>query len=67
MTTNNYDYDYCSDYISSKARLPVKWMPPESLFRGESSNMSDVYVTLIYTMQWLSLSNAAIARPVIVA
>ena len=25
-----------------KARLPVKWMPPESLFYGESTTMSDV-------------------------
>ncbi|XP_068697768.1 ephrin type-A receptor 4-like [Montipora foliosa] len=28
---------------SSKARLPAKWMPPESLFLGESSTMSDVW------------------------
>ena len=28
----------------AKARLPVKWMPPESLFRGECSTMSDVLV-----------------------
>ena len=27
-----------------KARLPVKWMPPESLFHGECSTMSDVLV-----------------------
>ena len=52
MTTNNYDY--CSDYTSFKARLPVKWTPPESLFRGESSTMSDVYVNLIDTMHWLT-------------
>ena len=25
-----------------KARLPTKWMPPESLFEGISSTMSDV-------------------------
>ena len=29
-------------FFASKARLPVKWMPPESLFFGESSTMSDV-------------------------
>ncbi|CAH3172696.1 unnamed protein product, partial [Porites evermanni] len=28
---------------TSQARLPVKWMPPESLFHGESSTMSDVW------------------------
>ncbi|CAH3147322.1 unnamed protein product [Porites evermanni] len=28
---------------TSQARLPVKWMPPESLFRGECSSMSDVW------------------------
>ena len=28
--------------LTSKARLPVKWMPPESLFFGESSTMSDM-------------------------
>ena len=28
--------------VTSKARLPVKWMPPESLFFGEASTMSDV-------------------------
>jgi len=27
----------------TQARLPIKWMPPESLFRGESSIMSDVW------------------------
>ena len=30
--------------LFAKARLPVKWMPPESLFRGECSTMSDVLV-----------------------
>ena len=29
-------------FLTSKARLPVKWMPPESLFFGEASTMSDV-------------------------
>ncbi|XP_068753369.1 ephrin type-A receptor 7-like isoform X1 [Montipora capricornis] len=28
---------------TSQARLPVKWMPPESLFLGESSTLSDVW------------------------
>ena len=28
----------------TKARLPVKWMPPESIFHGESSTKSDVLV-----------------------
>ncbi|XP_015760257.1 PREDICTED: ephrin type-A receptor 3-like isoform X2 [Acropora digitifera] len=28
---------------TSQARLPVKWMPPESLFLGESSTKSDVW------------------------
>ncbi|KAM7429678.1 hypothetical protein ABFA07_019499 [Porites harrisoni] len=28
---------------ASKARLPVKWMPPESIFHGECSTMSDVW------------------------
>ena len=31
-------------FFMPKARLPVKWMPPESLFHGESSTMSDVLV-----------------------
>ena len=29
-------------FLTFKARLPVKWMPPESLFFGEASTMSDV-------------------------
>ncbi|KAK2552723.1 Insulin-like receptor [Acropora cervicornis] len=38
------------------ARLPVEWMPRESLFLGESSTKSDVYVIniSISIMQWLS-------------
>ncbi|KAL9970838.1 hypothetical protein ACROYT_G023288 [Oculina patagonica] len=28
---------------STQARLPVKWMPPESLFYGKSSTMSDIW------------------------
>ena len=31
-------------FFLAKARLPVKWMPPESLFFGECSTMSDVLV-----------------------
>ncbi|XP_078374585.1 ephrin type-A receptor 4-like isoform X2 [Oculina patagonica] len=27
----------------TQARLPTKWMPPESLFYGESSTMSDIW------------------------
>ncbi|XP_078374592.1 ephrin type-A receptor 4-like isoform X1 [Oculina patagonica] len=27
----------------TQARLPAKWMPPESLFYGESSSMSDIW------------------------
>ena len=40
----------------TKARLPVKWMPPESLFLGESSAMSDVYVTFCALTSWHDLS-----------
>lgn len=30
-------------FLNFKARLPAKWMPPEYLFSGESSTMSDVW------------------------
>ena len=36
----------------TKARLPVKWMPPESLFLGESSTMSDMYVNFHALTSW---------------
>ena len=37
-----FEYIILSSYYYFKARLPVKWMPPESLFYGESTTMSDV-------------------------
>ncbi len=40
---------YHSDYyrLTHKARLPVKWMPPESLFRSMYSEKTDVVGSVV--------------------
>ena len=41
---------YSADYYRAGkgARLPVKWMPPEALTDGISTEKTDVVYTLIY-------------------
>ena len=53
---------YHSDYyrLTHKARLPVKWMPPESVFQNIYSEKTDVVMTRAIFLPFRSIFSTTI-------